>query len=654
MKKRLLAVLTAAMLVLSLIPAIGYSETIETGVVSENAAVIASGSCGAEVTYTIYDNRVMVIEGSGAMDSWASYTEVPWCSNRSRFDSVIVGDSITKLGAYAFENCTNLKNIKLPDSITAIPENLFKGCEDLLSVAIPDTVKSIGAYAFSGCSSLTDVNIPEGVKVLNNYTFSGCYDLKNIEIPDSVYKIGYGVFSGCGFENITVPDTVTDLYSSVFYNCYKMKSVTLPAGLEEIPMSTFEKCSKLEEIVIPETVTYIGSCAFYDCRELDHIDLPDSVTEIEDSAFSNTAIRSIELPAGLTVLERYVFRGCRLASIIIPESIQTINRDAFDYQELKQVYYEGDADEWEMVSLQKYEFADAGIHYNYNGGCKTEYNAGTCTKPEKYIYTCTCGATDNYEEIIDEAPGHQAANDGIFTDATCITGGYTTYSCSICGDSYKDNITAPTGKHKYGSYATTTKAGFGTKGVQTAYCQNENCTAKKTKSIAALKTPALSAAVYTFNNKAKKPSVTVKNTSGSKVSASVSYASGRKSVGKYAVKVTVNNANYKGTKTVYFKINPAGAAISKVTSAKKAFTVKWKKPSSTYRKQMTGYQIRYSTSSKMTKAKTVTVKSTTATSKKISKLNSKKTYYVQLRTYKKIGSSYYYSNWSKAKKVKTK
>ena len=69
---------------------------------------------------------------------------------------------------------------------------------------------------------------------------------------------------------------------------------------------------------------------------------------------------------------------------------------------------------------------------------------------------------------------------------------------------------------------------------------------------------------------------------------------------------------------------------------------------------MNGYQIQYSTSSKMTKAKKVTVKSNSATSKTIKKLKSKKTYYVQLRTYKKVGKTTYYSGWSKVKKVKVK
>ena len=153
----------------------------------------------------------------------------------------------------------------------------------------------------------------------------------------------------------------------------------------------------------------------------------------------------------------------------------------------------------------------------------------------------------------------------------------------------------------------------------------------------------------------KTPKVVVKDTAGKTLAVSTSYAKGRKSVGTYAVKVTVkSNSDYAGTKTVYFKINPKGVSISKLSGSKKVLTVKWKKPSSVYREQMTGYQIRYSTSSEMTKAKTVTIKNTKATSKKISKLKAKKKYYVQLRTYKTVKGKTYYSGWSKVKSVKTK
>ena len=99
-----------------------------------------------------------------------------------------------------------------------------------------------------------------------------------------------------------------------------------------------------------------------------------------------------------------------------------------------------------------------------------------------------------------------------------------------------------------------------------------------------------------------------------------------------------------------YVINPKGTSLSSVSKASKAFTAKWKKQST----QVTGYQIQYSTSKKFSGAKTVTVSSYKTTSKKITKLSAKKTYYVRIRTYKTVGKTKFYSGWSSVKSVKTK
>ncbi|MEE0707044.1 MAG: BspA family leucine-rich repeat surface protein [Adlercreutzia sp.] len=128
---------------------------------------------------------------------------------------------------------------------------------------------------------------------------------------------------------------------------------------------------------------------------------------------------------------------------------------------------------------------------------------------------------------------------------------------------------------------------------------------------------------------------------------------GGKKVGSYKVTIKGKGA-YTGTKAATFKILPKGTSISKLVKAKRGFTVKWKKPSKTARSQIDGYQVRYSTKKSMKGAKKVTVKDAKKTSAKVSKLKGGKKYYVQVRSYKKVGGKTYYSSWSKAKTVKTK
>ncbi len=99
------------------------------------------------------------------------------------------------------------------------------------------------------------------------------------------------------------------------------------------------------------------------------------------------------------------------------------------------------------------------------------------------------------------------------------------------------------------------------------------------------------------------------------------------------------------------KLVPPKTKIVKLTAAKKAFTVKWKKTAAA---KTTGYQIRYSLKSSMASAKTVTITKKATVSKKITKLKAKKKYYVQVRTYKTVNGKKYFSAWSTKKTVKTK
>lgn len=165
------------------------------------------------------------------------------------------------------------------------------------------------------------------------------------------------------------------------------------------------------------------------------------------------------------------------------------------------------------------------------------------------------------------------------------------------------------------------------------------------------KTIELSKSIFVYNGKTQKPTVKVKDTNG-KVMPSYYYTvsiPSSKKMGSYKVTVKFRNG-ISGSMTKSYTIGPKGTTISSVSAGKKTATVKWKKQTS----NTTGYEIRYSTNKNMSKAKTVSVSKNKTTSAKFSKLTSKKTYYFQIRTYKKDGKKVYRSDWSKAKSIKIK
>ena len=90
--------------------------------------------------------------------------------------------------------------------------------------------------------------------------------------------------------------------------------------------------------------------------------------------------------------------------------------------------------------------------------------------------------------------------------------------------------------------------------------------------------------------------------------------------------------------------NPKGTKIAKVKAGSKKLVVKVK----AQKVKTNGYQIRYSLKKNMKGSKTITLTRNTRTSATIKKLKGRKTYYIQVRTYRKIGKKKYYSTWSKA------
>ena len=252
--------------------------------------------------------------------------------------------------------------------------------------------------------------------------------------------------------------------------------------------------------------------------------------------------------------------------------------------------------------------------------------------------------------------------------ATCTEGGKEAYyKCEGCGKFYEDVLGTKeiTDLASWGNIAkiahttkqTVTKATPTANGKIVNYCS----VCKKTLSTTVIPKASsikLKATSLTYNGKVRTPKVIVKDRTGKTLvkntDYTVSYAKGRKYVGKYAVKITFKG-KYSGTKTLYFTIKPKATRISSLTAGSKKFTVKWKKQAT----QTTGYQVQVATNKKFKKnKKTVTIKKQKKTKATVKKLKAKKKYYVRVRTYKTVkinGKSIrIYSGWSKTKTVTTK
>ena len=166
------------------------------------------------------------------------------------------------------------------------------------------------------------------------------------------------------------------------------------------------------------------------------------------------------------------------------------------------------------------------------------------------------------------------------------------------------------------------------------------------------------AASVTYNGKAQSPKVTLKDgsyTLRKGTDYSVTYKNNTK-VGRGTATIKLKG-NYTGTKTAGFDVRPKGTTIVSLVAAKKAFTVKWKRNTA-----VNGYDIEYSNqknfknvaTAKPKDAETIRYTRNSVTSRKFTGLVSGRTYYVRVRTYKKVNGKYIYSTWGTVKKIKVK
>ena len=231
-----------------------------------------------------------------------------------------------------FADNGTIKSVVIPNSVTSIGSYAFSGCTGLTSVTIGNSVTSIGDYAFNDCSRLTSVTIGNSVTSIGDYAFYDCLNLASITIPNSVTSIGKKAFYSCsGLTSVTIGNSVTSIGEWAFYDCSRITSVTIPNSVTSIGGYAFYGCSGLTSITIPNSVTSIGNSAFYHCTGLTSITIPNSVTSIGDYAFNYCPrLTSITIPNSVTSIGNYAFSGCsRLTSITIPNSVTSIGSRAF-------------------------------------------------------------------------------------------------------------------------------------------------------------------------------------------------------------------------------------------------------------------------------------------------------------------------------------
>ena len=187
----------------------------------------------------------------------------------------------------------------------------------------------------------TSIDIPEGVTVIPDSCFYECSSLESITLPSTIKQIGYNAFYSCSaLTSINIPEGVTVIPDWCFIGCTSLENITLPSTIKQIREYAFRYCCVLTSIDIPEGVTVIPDRCFYECSRLESITLPSTIKQIEKTAFRYcSALTSIDIPEGVTVIPARCFYGCKkLNSVTLPTTIKMIKDYAFsDCNKLKTI-----------------------------------------------------------------------------------------------------------------------------------------------------------------------------------------------------------------------------------------------------------------------------------------------------------------------------
>lgn len=363
------------------------------------AKVLYSGSANT-IEWRIYDNRVMLLSGTGSTGKYNN-SKRPWAEYEDSFSDVVVGEGITELGDKTFNAYKKvLKSITLPNTLEYIGASVFSDCTALTEIKLPNTsLTGIGNSAFGGCTGIKHFHIPATVKFTHynnseydkrnriSNSFSACLGIETITVDwmSTYYRCEDGILYNLDKSAIifvyaldsttlTIPKTVISIQSSALDTCtelerfeceegsvyYTAADGVLYANTSQGKMLVVAPKKLAGKLVVPDDVTIVRQNAFNSCTLLTEVQLPAALTKIDGATFRFcSSLAKINIPESVTYIGQRSFEGCSsLPEVLtIPKSVKYIGEYAFNgCTSLKFIYIEPDS----------VEIASAKIVFPYN------------------------------------------------------------------------------------------------------------------------------------------------------------------------------------------------------------------------------------------------------------------------------------------------
>ncbi len=257
-----------------------------------------SGTTALGISWRIDSAGILTLTGIGATDSYSPDTPAPWSLSKEYFDTVIISEGITEVGAHLFADCNNLRSVSLPTTLEKISDHAFDSC-GLTSVTLPGGLSYIGAFAFAD-TEISSIELPTSIDTLTPGAFASCIYLSSISVADenTVYAEKDGILYNKAFdtvilcpalsESVTLADSVKHIGAYAFHS-FRASSIQLNEGIETIGDSAFAS-SSLTSVTLPRSIGGIGNSAFADSVYLAYAYFyGDALASLGAYAFANTA-----------------------------------------------------------------------------------------------------------------------------------------------------------------------------------------------------------------------------------------------------------------------------------------------------------------------------------------------------------------------------
>lgn len=323
------------------------------------------------------------IEGSYTLPNTTKLIEAYAFANQSKLIDVVVPNSVSEIGDYAFAECPVLKTVEFEAGSPITKGNVqiseeydytiygyvttynpgqnpntmgayvFSKCPALTTAKLPENMVNIPTYTFNECMALSNVTLPTALTKIDDYAFYETEKLSNVSWPSKLQEIGKYAFQYSGLVSVILPASVTTLGSNAFSECKNLKTVELPKGLttmgsycfektiiekivlpgslEVLETSTFLNCSLLSTVIISDGVTKLGSQAFRGCKSLKTLNIPSSVVELGSDLFWESGLETITIPETVSVIGNWLFEDCiNLTEVEFNPKMTTLPNSMFE------------------------------------------------------------------------------------------------------------------------------------------------------------------------------------------------------------------------------------------------------------------------------------------------------------------------------------